>query len=529
MLVFQLRSYSTRAAIGSVLKVWIGLLLVVQSGCHGKKSDPVATVTAEIPQHELESLRPQVEAFCGDCHAMPSPESFPKRAWYDEVQQGYRFYWDSGRKDLVAPPLDDVLSFFKVQAPDELTLPKPDPNERPTSVEFTRSSLPFPQHLQFPGVSHIRWQASTPGESSLYFSDMVSGDVRMLKFLDGLSTQLTHTTSLGNASYPAHIEPCDLDRDGARDFLVAELGSFLPEDHEQGKVLWMRPSSTSQTFETFVLAEGIGRVADARPADFDGDGDLDIVVAEFGWRNSGRILLLEQVEEKDGVPKFQMRVLDPRHGSIHVEVLDLNQDARPDFVAVISQEHEVVVAFLNTGNGTFETQTVFSADDPSFGSSGIQVVDLDGDGDSDVLYTNGDTLDSRHLKSSHSVRWLENRGDFPFTSHTLTHFTGAMRAVAADVDNDNDLDVVATAFIPPHQRDQLPDGYDSLIWLEQTSNQQFVRHRLGRGEPGHMTLEVGDFNDDGATDIVTGTFVRQKDTDAPWLTFWWGRTSGSRE
>ena len=59
---------------------------------------------------------------------------------------------------------------------------------------------------------------------------------------------------------------------------------------------------------------------------------------------------------------------------------DLNKDGRPDFVALISQEHETVVAFLNEGNGRFRKETIYTAPHPAFGSSGIQLIDLDGQG-----------------------------------------------------------------------------------------------------------------------------------------------------
>ena len=97
------------------------------------------------------------------------------------------------------------------------------------------------------------------------------------------------------------------------------------------------------------LAGGLGRVADVQAADFDGDGDLDLVVAEFGWLETGAILLLENRTTDAEPTVFVPSTVDPRHGAIHVPVADLNGDGRPDFVALISQEHETVVAFLNAG------------------------------------------------------------------------------------------------------------------------------------------------------------------------------------
>jgi hypothetical protein len=58
---------------------------------------------------------------------------------------------------------------------------------------------------------------------------------------------------------------------------------------------------------------------------------------------------------------------------------DDSQETEPDFVALISQEHETIVAFINEGGGRFRKQTLYSAPHPGWGSSGIQLVDLNGD------------------------------------------------------------------------------------------------------------------------------------------------------
>ena len=118
---------------------------------------------------------------------------------------------------------------------------------------------------------------------------------------------------------PCHIEVVDLDGDGLRDLLVADLGVVLPSDQRQGRVLWLRAKSTGE-FETFVLANELGRVCDVQAADFDGDGDLDLVVAVFGWHKEGEVLLLENQGRTEEGPKFERKTIDPRHGTIHVPV-----------------------------------------------------------------------------------------------------------------------------------------------------------------------------------------------------------------
>jgi hypothetical protein len=191
-----------------------------------------------------------------------------------------------------------------------------------------------------------------------------------------------------------------------------------------------------------------------------------------------------------------------------VPVADLNGDRLPDFVALVSQQHETVVAFLSDGAGGFHRETIDTAPHPAWGSSGLELVDLDRDGDLDALVTNGDMLDDFVVKPYHGIRWLENRGGFPWVPHPLAGLPGVNRARAADLDGDGDLDVVACAFVPPPREGDAPATLDdpaSLVWLEQTAPGRFERHTLERGGR-HVSLDVGDYDGDGDLDLVVGSF-----------------------
>jgi hypothetical protein len=242
-------------------------------------------------------------------------------------------------------------------------------------------------------------------------------------------------------------------------------------------------------------------------ADFRGNGKLDLVVAAFGWRNTGSILYLENQTSDWKKPNFVPRVLDDRHGGIHVPVGDINGDGKPDIVALISQEHETIVAFLNE-DGHFHKETIYTAPHPAYGSSGIQLVDLDGDGRLDVLYTNGDSLDPPYLlKPYHGVQWLQNCGQFPFTHHPLTPMYGAMRAVAGDFTGRGRKDILAVNYLagelfPQRKEMQL----DSLILLEQTAPGEYERHSLETASCDHFSCAIGDIFGDGKTHLVTGSF-----------------------
>lgn len=449
---------------------------------------------------------------------MPKPTSFPRVAWKEEVDKGFEFYIESKRADLDVPSLAAVVSFFQDRAPEKLDAPAP--KSTPPTPWFEHQALAAPRPL--PSVAHLRWLPDDPNRPrSLVFADMLHGEVRRVS---AAGRQLEHYP-IATLPNPAHIEPFDLDADGKLDLIISCLGSMPPEDHDRGQVVWLRKTDGFDGYEPVVLLDKVGRVASTQCADFDGDGDTDILVAVFGWRKTGQIILLRQTDPEAGKLRFEQVEIDPRHGTIHVPAADLNGDGKPDFVALVSQEHEVIDAFINQGDGTFRPQRVYSAGDPSYGSSGIQLVDLDQDGDLDVLYTNGDTLDSVYIRPYHSVQWLENTGTYPYVRHLIGSLPGATRALAVDVDQDGDQDVAAVVFVTPGAKPIAQSGkdeYDAIVVYEQTDRGVFQSHWISKlGDVGRMALEVGDFDQDGAVDLVTGNFAS---TDSPiqdWLSAWW--------
>ncbi len=474
------------------------------------------------PAVDLVTMGHQVDVFCGDCHVVPQPKHFPKDGWFWMVNKGYQLYFDTRRTDLVEPPMHEVVEYYRRLAPALMTVPVYAESSRAPSTRFVRTVPqigvpPSPRHA----VSYLQWLPVQPGGAPLLiFSDMRAGGLYFVPYGGEVAMQV-------QCSNPAHLEPCDLDQDGIRDFVVADLGGFPAEDHLRGRVLWVR--GTGSGFEPPVtLCDGIGRVADVREGDFDGDGLPDLVVAEFGWRTTGSIFLLLNRGVHGSRPEFEKQTVDGRHGTIHVPPVDLNGDGRLDFLALISQEFETVEALLNTGNKPgsrevfLERRIIFEADTPAYGMSGMQLVDLDGDGDIDVLLTNGDVIDTEKIRPYQGVQWLENTGSFPFVHHALTIMPGVHRALAADLDGDGDLDIAAVALLPDFVLDtEDRSTLASVIWLEQTAPMQFTRHALEMGDCHHAALELGDFDGDGDIDLAVGDYFLDRDNPlSPWLSIW---------
>jgi hypothetical protein len=461
-------------------------------------------VTAQATTHlPGAGVNGQVQYFCSSCHAYPPHDIFPRSAWKEEVERGYRFFSEA-QLNRQAPPMDQVISYYEALAPEELPPAVFENAATPPPVAFAKLLIPAPPHADPPGISNIQLvHLFDDKRLDVLACDMRRGQVLVYRpYLASPAWKV-----LADVPNPAHAEVIDLDQDGIKDILVANLGSLPPTDAHCGSVIWLRGKGDG-TFTPHMLLADVGRVADVQAGDFRGTGKLDLVVACFGWNHAGEIRFLENQTEDWNHPKFVSRILDKRHGSIHVPVIDLNDDGKLDFVALISQEHETIVAFLNDGRGNFTPKTLYTAPHPAYGSSGIQLVDINGDGKIDILYTNGDTGDKPYvLKPYHGVQWLENMGNLKFEHHFITPLYGAMRAVAADFTGTGRMDIVAVNFLPAHAFPQRKEkNLDSLLYLEQIAPGRFVRHSLETASCDHLTCAAGDLQGRKTIDLVTGNF-----------------------
>ena len=313
---------------------------------------------------------------------------------------------------------------------------------------------------------------------------------------------------------PAHATVVDLDRDGDRDVVVSLLGSVWPTDERVGRVVWLE-NDGDWRFTPRVILNDVRRVADAQAGDLDADGDLDLVVAVFGY-SLGQILWLENV---DG--NFHEHQLLVTPGTIHVPLADYDSDGDLDVIALVSQEEEEVWAFENLGGDGFapRRRRVYFTLNHDLGSAGLVRTDLDQDGDMDLLLSAGDNLEILHHypQPAHGCIWLENRGNWEFVPQRIAHCGGTYGAASGDHDGDGDQDVVLVSMFNDWQ---MPAAA-SVVWLENDGRQQFQPRQLA-DHPTHLaTVACGDFNGDGRDDIVTGGLYLTDIADPPsGVTLW---------
>jgi VCBS repeat protein len=311
------------------------------------------------------------------------------------------------------------------------------------------------------------------------------------QFPKGTFTEVT----IAEIPAPAHVTAIDFDGDGDLDLLVAALGVLMPSNNRVGSVLLLE-NDGRQRFTTHVLADGLARVADVEAGDLDGDGDLDLAVAGFGYDDGDTSWL-----ENKGGWKFEQHVLLRLSGPINAIVTDLNHDGRPDIVALVSQEWEEIWAFVNDGSGRFTQKMIWGSTNADFGSSWISVADLDGDGDPDIVYSNGDAFDYAPANSRpwQGVQWLENTGNVQFTFHRLADLPGASSPQVGDIDGDGDLDVVVVSA----NNDWNDPSAPSIVWLENDGRMRFAMHAIASSPTHLITLAVGDLDGDGKPDLVS--------------------------
>jgi hypothetical protein len=314
---------------------------------------------------------------------------------------------------------------------------------------------------------------------------------------------------------PAHVAVIDFDRDGDLDVLVASMGVVPPSNEKIGAVVVLE-NDGAQHFKNRVVLENTYRVTDVEAGDFDGDGDLDLSVAQFGYLE-GQVQWLENL----GSWKFQSHVLLDLAGAIHAPVVDIDGDGDLDVVALVAQDWEEVHLFRNDGHGRFEKSVVWGSTNKDYGSSGLTVGDIDGDGDPDIAPANGDGFDyaTPGARPWHGVQWLENDGRGKFTFHRIGTFPGAYSPLIVDIDGDGDRDIVAVSGFNDWSK---PDAV-ALMYFENDGGQSFTPRVLAH-QPTHLIVVKGaDMANDGRVSLVTGSFAFYPPDDRAGRVTLWSR------
>jgi hypothetical protein len=386
--------------------------------------------------------------------------------------------------------------------------------DSPLSFEFRAVGAPA---VGLPLITNVQiLDFDRDGQNDILACDARGSRVLLLKRQQDGSWR--ESTLIADVAAPAHATVADVDRDGDLDVIVSVLGNIMPDDGVIGRVeLFER---RGDEFVRHVILDDVRRVADVRCGDFDGDEDIDLAVAVFGYAR-GAVLWLENL----GDFKFRDHELLNAPGTIHVPVEDFDGDGDLDIAAIVTQDEEELWGFENQGDGTFTARRLWMTANLDLGGAGLVAADLDGDDDLDLIMPAGDNLEDfdAYPQPYHGCYWFENRGGWKFEPRRISDLGGTYAAAVADFDGDGDRDVTLVSLT----NDWLKPNNAGVIWLENDGRQNFAPRQIAEAPLHLVTVAAGDLNGDKRPDIVAGSFnVRRPHRHPGRISVWLNRGEG---
>lgn len=456
--------------------------------------------------------RQLAESHCSSCHLFPEPALLPKGIWENGIFPAMEpylgittsltdTYAQMDKETLVRvmtkgvfpkkPMLDSaewqrIRLFYLREAPDSLTKP-PALKYKPLSTKFDLQTVRL---TGAPGITMLKFDTLA---HQLY----AGIQNRAIMKLDS-NFALAGTLQLNSTPSDAIFEKNRM--------LVLQMGIMNPSDAYKGEIsafdLPHRMNSPGK-----VLLEKINRPVAIKFADLLGDGQDEMIVCEYGHL-LGSLFWCET--DQDGNFK-EKHILKEAPGCRTAIPTDVNGDGLTDILALFAQGNESLVLFKNQGEGKFE-ERVLQRFPPVYGSSYIELADMNGDGFPDIVYANGDNGDySAVFKPYHGIRIFVNNGQWDFSEDWFYPMNGAGKTICRDFDGDGDMDMAAISFFP----DLTARPQEGFLFFENIVNPigpgqklQFEAYGSQESMLGRwMVMESGDLDSDGDEDLVLGSFI----------------------
>ncbi|MFC2126435.1 FG-GAP-like repeat-containing protein, partial [Bacteroidota bacterium] len=222
------------------------------------------------------------------------------------------------------------------------------------------------------------------------------------------------------------VYAADLDRDEDMDVLSA---SWMDD-----KIAWYENTDGAGTFGArYTITTQADGAWSVYTADLDGDGDMDVLSAsqyddKIAW-----------YENTDGAGNFgsQQIITTLADEANSVYAADLDEDGDMDVLSASHGDSKIAWYENTDGAGTFGSQQIITIQ--AFQPYSVHAADLDGDGDMDVL--SASELDNK-------IAWYENTdgaGTFGTQNTITTQTDGAWSVYAVDLDGDGDMDVLSAS------------------------------------------------------------------------------------
>lgn len=279
-------------------------------------------------------------------------------------------------------------------------------------------------------ITPIAYPVDLDGDGDLDIA-VCKASVLMWYENDGQGNFITHIID-STSSGTTQIRSKDMDGDGDMDLVCGVYNS--------DKLSWYK-NLGSGTFSSELIINpdqgNNGSLTSLEIADMDGDNDMDIIVSSYNSYTN-------YYKNTDGLGNFVLQINNELDWMMAVYPADIDGDGDKDIIGVSSLGSgfsEAVVWYENAnGQGDFSVQHDIST--LEIRGEAIHAADIDHDGDMDVLTASGS-----YQGASGQLAWYENDGQGVFSAKQLIQetfdYTRGECVTTADIDNDNDLDVLS--------------------------------------------------------------------------------------
>jgi hypothetical protein len=270
-----------------------------------------------------------------------------------------------------------------------------------------------------------------------------------------------------------------------------------------GHLVWFENSgqpAKDKTWKRHIITTNLKRAYDVALVDLNGDGLLD--VAASAW-NGNHLAWFANPGKGAANQEWPKHLIDDMIAETRtIRAADFNGDGKPDLLgtarlANLTAWYEKVEAAPTDKKVDGKSWRPHVIDDQSPQPVHGQPVDLDGDGDFDVVMALG-MLAKEGQTDTNQIVWYENVGRPGMGKTWKKHLVGplpfAFEAVAGDLNGDGTLDIVATAW----------GGTGQVVWFENTGDPKYAwkKHLLKDRWAHANQVILADLDADRRLDII---------------------------